>query len=114
MDQVKSVNEVIRELLSEFARIPPALGQVTTQFVADEQQQQFLLITYGRDEQKQPIYYCAVHLDLSEERIIVRCDNMEPSIVEYLVASGIPRQQITYPARDSALPIAETVGAQDR
>lgn len=63
MDKLESYREAIEEIFDEYAAIPYAFGDLSSETVFDRAKDRYLLITFGRDLGKR-IHYAVAHIDI--------------------------------------------------
>jgi len=93
MDKLDYYREAIEKIFDEYAAIPYAFGDLSSETVIDRVKDRYLLITYGRDLGKR-IHYAVAHVDIVNGKLWIRCDNTEDGIATELVALGVPKQDI--------------------
>jgi hypothetical protein len=93
MDTRTNDRQIIEKTLTDYAAIPYAYGEVTTQTVFDRTSDHYLLMIVGRDTGKR-VHGCLVHIDIIDDKIWVQRDGTEHGIATDLVRLGIPPERI--------------------
>jgi hypothetical protein len=93
MDSLNEYRQIIQEILREYAKIPYAYGDLEQQVIIDNNQDNYLLITMGWENQKR-VHGCLVHLQIIDDKIWIQRDGIEDGIATDLVAAGIPKNKI--------------------
>jgi XisI protein len=85
--------QVIERVLKDYAAVPYAHGDVTTQTVFDRESNHYLLVIVGRERLRR-VHGCLIHIDLLEDDIVIQRDGTEHGIAPELIRSGIPPERI--------------------
>lgn len=93
MDKLDYYREAVEKIFDEYAAIPYAFGDLSSETVFDRVKDRYLLITFGRDLGKR-IHYTVAHVDIVNGKLWIRCDNTEEGIATELVALGVPKEDI--------------------
>jgi hypothetical protein len=93
MDARAADRQVIEEVLTEYASIPYAHGEVTTQAAFDRTSDHYLLIIVGRDG-KRRVHGCLVHVDIIDDKIWIQRDGTEHGVARDFVRKGISPDRI--------------------
>ncbi|XXT15675.1 XisI protein [Sorangium sp. So ce429] len=80
-------------MLTEYAAIPYAHGDVKTQPVFDRDSDHYLLMVFGRDASRR-VHGCLVHIDLVDGKIWIQRDGTEHGMARELIREGIPPERI--------------------
>jgi hypothetical protein len=89
----KSHRTIVEDVLREYTRIPYAYGDLQTEAIFDREQDRYLLVTVGWDDQLR-VHSVLVHVNIRGDKIWIEQDNTEDGIATELAAAGIPKQQI--------------------
>jgi hypothetical protein len=92
MDTRAAHREITKRVLTEYAQLPYAYGDIKTLTVFDETNDHYLLVNIGWDERR--VHGCLVHVDLIEDKIWIQRDDTEDGIACDLEAAGIPKDHI--------------------
>lgn len=85
--------QIIETVLSEYAQIPYAYGDIHTETVFDHNQDRYLLVNVGWDNDSR-VHGCIVHIDIIEGKIWIQRDGTEEGIATDLELAGITKDQI--------------------
>lgn len=93
MDTVDAYRELLEQVLTEYAKVPYAYGEIQTATVFDRAHNHYLLVKVGwRGYQR--IYGTVVHVDMLDEKFWIQYDGTEDGIANDLVRAGIPKERI--------------------
>ncbi len=93
MDTPATYRQLIERLLTDYARIPYAHGDVERQTIFDRAGDHYLLMLLGREGRRR-VHGCLIHVDIREGKIWIQRDGTEHGIVRELMAAGLPKEQI--------------------
>lgn len=93
MDKLGFYREAIEKIFNEYAAIPYAFGDLSSETIFDRTQDRYLLMTFGRDLGKR-IHYAVAHIDIVNGKLWIRRDGTEEGIANELVALGVPKKDI--------------------
>ncbi|MFN6517339.1 MAG: XisI protein [Nostoc sp. CreGUA01] len=93
MDILDNYRQIIQKILTEYAQLPYAYGQLERQLIIDPNGNHYLLLTLGW-ENKQRVHGCLVHIDIINGKIWIQRDGTEIGIANELVSAGIPKDRI--------------------
>lgn len=102
MDTVDRYRQLIRNILTEYARIPYAYGDVQIEPVFDRESDRYLLMILGRESGKR-VHGCLVHIDIIDGKLWIQRDGTEYGIANELVNAGVPREQIVLGFRSAEM-----------
>lgn len=93
MDTLDAYREVIEQVLTEYARIPYAHGDIQTETVFDRANDHYLLVNVGWFGDRR-IHGDIVHLDIIDGKVWIQYDGTEDGIANELVRAGVPKERI--------------------
>jgi hypothetical protein len=93
MDTGLDARAIIKRILSEYAEIKPAYGQVETETIFDDEKGHYEVMRLGWDGHRR-VHGCLLHVDVREGKVWIQRDGTEEGIANELVEAGIPREQI--------------------
>jgi len=93
MDTRTADRELIEKVLSEYAAIPYAHGNVDTVPVFDRESDHYLLMIVGSENQRR-VHGCLVHIDRIGDQIWIQADGTERGMATALFRGGIPAERI--------------------
>ena len=101
MDTLNQYRQIIEKILSDYASIPYAYGDIETETVFDRDRDHYLLMNVGWDNRR--VRGALVHLDIRDGKIWVQRDGTERGIAYALKDAGIPKSQIVLGFHQSAV-----------
>jgi len=93
MDTLATYRQIIKSVLTEYARIPYAYGDIQTETIFAPDGDHYLLVNVGWENDRR-VHGCLVHIDLINGKVWIQRDGTEDGIANDLVAAGIPKAQI--------------------
>lgn len=94
MDNINSYRQIVKDLLTDYAKIPSSYGNIVRQTVFDQERDHYQLVNTGW-ENKRRIYGCLLHVDIQADgKIWIQYDGTEAGIANQLVEKGIPKENI--------------------
>jgi len=94
MDQIAHYQQIITQLLEEYAAIPPSYPtNLRDEVVADTVRNHFQLISLGW-EQSRFIHEVIFHLDIIEGKVWIQRNNTEADLSAELIERGVPKSDI--------------------
>ena len=93
MVTLEECRQKIRQIITEYAAIPYAHGEVARNPVFDSESDRYLLMLVGRDGTHY-VHGCLIHVDIIDNKLWIYRDGTEYGIANELVDAGIPKQQI--------------------
>lgn len=90
MDTSNQYHQIIEKILSDYASIPYAYGDIETETVFDRDH--YLLMNVGWDNRR--VHGALVHFDIRDGKIWLQRDGTERGIAYELEDAGIPKSQI--------------------
>lgn len=93
MDTLEIYRQLIRKILTEYAQIPYAHGNIQIETVFDSESDRYLLMILGRDNAKR-VHGCLVHVDIINDKVWIQRDGTEYGIANELVEAGVPKNHI--------------------
>jgi len=92
MDTVERYRQIIERILTDYAKIPYAYGDIRSQTVFDRGNDHYLLINVGWDRRR--VHGCLVHVDIIDGKVWIQRDGTEEGIATELEAAGVPKEHI--------------------
>jgi hypothetical protein len=110
MDTGTTYRQLIERILTAYAQIPYAHGNIQIQTIFDRESDHYLIMLVGRDGIRR-VHGCLVHVDLIDEHIWIQRDGTEHGIARDLLEAGVPREHIILAFRASAVqPVSASAG----
>ncbi len=93
MDQLANYQQIIQQLLTDYAQSKPAYGEIEVELIFDTQRNHYQIVHLGW-QHKRWIHHCVMHLDIRDEKIWIFCNSTEHDIMANLMELGVPKQDI--------------------
>ncbi len=93
MDTLESYRHIIQSLLTAYAAIPIANGQIDCYTVFDTKQHHYMVMNVGWDGHRR-VYGCVLHLDIKEGKIWIEQNMTEMRVAQELVERGVSKEDI--------------------
>ncbi len=93
MDKIERFREIIERVLSEYAAIPYAYGEIKSEPVFDRERDSYLLVNVGWHKGRR-MHGCLVHIDIIDGKIWIHRDGTEDGIAADLEREDIPKSDI--------------------
>jgi len=99
MDTLDTYRKIIENVLTDYASIPYAFGEIQTETVFDRLRDHYLLVNVGwRNIQR--IHGSIVHIDIINGKVWIQRDGTEQGIANDLTRAGIPKEHIVLGFRE--------------
>jgi hypothetical protein len=92
MDTLERYRQIIERILSDYAQIPYAHGDIRSHTVFDRVNYHYLLINVGWDRRR--VHGCLVHVDIIDGKLWIQRDGTEEGIATELEAAGVPKEHM--------------------
>ncbi|MDJ1176740.1 XisI protein [Roseofilum sp. BLCC_M91] len=99
MDILEQYRQIIQSILTEYAAIPIANGEIDCYTVFDTQQDHYQVVNIGWDGDRR-VYGCVLHLDIINGKIWVQHNMTEMRIAQELVNRGVAKDKIVLGFQD--------------
>ena len=93
MDNLENYRRIIREIITDYAKIPYAYGEIERQIVFDSESDRYLLMIVGWEGIRR-VHGCLIQVDIINGKIWIQRDGTEDGIASELVKAGISKDQI--------------------
>jgi hypothetical protein len=93
MDTLETYHQLIRKILTEYAQIPYAYGDIQIETVFDSESDRYLLVILGRENARR-VHGCLVHIDIINGKLWIQRDGTEHGIANELVNAGVMKDHI--------------------
>ncbi len=84
---------ILRGILQEYAKIKPAVGEIETELIIDEQLGHFELRRSGWVKGNR-VHGALIHIDIRNGKFWIQHDGTEYGIANELVDAGVPKDHI--------------------
>lgn len=92
MDTLTQYRNIIERILTDYANLKYAYGDVERYAVIDRVNDHYLLMAVGWDDRR--VHGCVIHVDIVDGKFWIQRDGTEYSIARELEDAGIPKDHI--------------------
>lgn len=85
--------QLIKQLLLEYAKLKPAVGDIESKVIFDDLHGSYALMQVGWNGKKH-VHGSVIHIDLIDSKIWIQYDGTESGIASELADAGIPKEHI--------------------
>lgn len=93
MGKLDKYRDYIEKILSEYAAIPFAYGNLESKTIFDRENDRYLLMTVGWKNGNR-VHSCLVHIDIINDKIYIQRDGTEEGIAMDLEREGVSKSDI--------------------
>lgn len=93
MDRIITYRQIIKDLITSYAQVKPAYGEIEIETIFDETNDHYELMYTGWDEHRR-IHGSVLHIDIRNGKVWIQHDGIEGGVAEELVEAGIPRDHL--------------------
>ena len=93
MDSVERYRQLVQSILTDYAVIPYAHGEVRFETVMDSTSDRYLLMLVGWEGIRR-VHGCLIHVDIIDGKIWIQRDGTERGVARDLLDAGVPRDRI--------------------
>ncbi|XHR81325.1 MAG: XisI protein [Gloeotrichia echinulata GP01] len=93
MDKITQYQQIIEQLLQEYAGIASSDTEIETQLIFDTERHHYQLVNVGWKNQRR-VYGCFLHIDIKDGKVWLQHNGTENEVGEDLANLGIPKQDI--------------------
>ena len=93
MDTVKSYQAVIKQVISEYAKLRPSHGNIHLEPIFDDVNSRYALMQFGWDRERR-VRGNLIYVSIKDGNVLIEYDGIEKGITQDLVQRGIPEQDI--------------------
>lgn len=91
--QLRNYQQIVQELLLNYAQNKPAYGEIEVETIFDPQRNHYQIMHLGWLH-KRWIHQCVMHLNIRQEKIWIFSNSTEHDIAADLVSLGVSKQDI--------------------
>ncbi|MDJ1178220.1 XisI protein [Roseofilum sp. BLCC_M91] len=88
-----TLRDIVKQVISQYARLTPSHGEIRLDTVFDETQNRYALMQTGWSQGCR-VRGNLIYITLQDERIYLEYDGMEQGITQDLLDLGVPSDQI--------------------
>ena len=92
-DQLMSYQQIVQQLLMDYAQGKPAYGDIEIETIFDVQRNHYQIVHLGW-QHKRWVHHCVMHLDIRNDKIWILYNSTEHNIAADLVSLSVPKQDI--------------------
>jgi len=93
MATLETYRQIIEDVLTKYASVPYAYGDISTKTVFDRINDHYMLVNVGWHGERR-VHGSLVHIDLIDDKVWIQRDGTEDGIANDLVEAGIPKDRI--------------------
>jgi len=93
MDTVKSNQAVIKQVISEYAKLRPSHGNIHLEPIFDDVNSRYALMQFGWDRERR-VRGNLIYVSIKDGKVLIEYDGIEGGITQDLIQRGIPEQDI--------------------
>ena len=99
MDTLQCYQDIVKQVIQQYARFTPSHGNIRLDSVFDDARGHYALMQTGwthqaSSSQKKRVRGNLIYITLREQKVWIEYDGMEQSIIDELIAAGIPDDRI--------------------
>ncbi|BBC27081.1 XisI protein [Pseudanabaena sp. ABRG5-3] len=107
MDTVKSYQAVIKQVISEYAKLRPSHGNIHLEPIFDDVNSRYALMQFGWDRERR-VRGNLIYVSIKDGKVLIEYDGIEGGITQDLIERGISENDIVL----AFLPNFEAVGVK--
>lgn len=93
MDRVEQYRKIIQQVLTEYATVPIANGEIDSQLIFDIERDHYQITNIGWDGNRR-VHSCVLHLDIIDGKVWIQHNSTEMAIGSELSKMGILNSDI--------------------
>ncbi|MFN5965787.1 MAG: XisI protein, partial [Pseudanabaena sp.] len=90
---VKSYQAVIKQVISEYAKLRPSHGNIHLEPIFDDVNSRYALMQFGWDRERR-VRGNLIYVSIKDGKVLIEYDGIEGGITQDLIQRGIPEQDI--------------------
>ena len=91
--KTEKYQQIIQQLLLDYATVKPAYGDFEVETIFDTQRHHYQVLDLGWEQQRW-VHHCPIHLAIRQGKVWIFRNTTEQDIAAELVILGIPKQDI--------------------
>jgi hypothetical protein len=107
MDTIKSYQSVIKQVISEYAKLRPSHGNIHLESIFDDVNSRYALMQFGWDRDRR-VRGNLIYVSIKDRQVLIEYDGIESGITQDLIQKGIPERDIVL----AFLPEFQAVGVK--
>ena len=93
MDRVEHYRKIIQQVLTDYATVPIANGEIESLLIFDIERDHYQVTNIGWDGNRR-VHSCILHLDIIDGKVWIQHNSTEMAIGSELSKIGIPNSEI--------------------
>jgi hypothetical protein len=93
MDTIATYREIVKRVISDYAKLRPSHGHIRLDAVFDEQSDRYALMQVGWDR-GQRVRGNLIYVAITNDKVAIEYDGTEGGITQDLIQQGIPADRI--------------------
>ena len=93
MDRVEQYRKIIQQILTDYAIVPIANGEIESLLIFDIERDHYQVTNIGWDGNRR-VHSCILHLDIIDGKVWIQHNSTEMAIGSELSKMGIPNSEI--------------------
>lgn len=93
MDTIKSYQAVIKQVISEYAKLRPSHGNIHLEPIFDDVNSRYALMQFGWDRERR-VRGNLIYVSIKDGKVLIEYDGIEKGITQDLIQRGIPERDI--------------------
>lgn len=93
MDTLKSYQAVIKQVISEYAKLRPSHGNIHLEPIFDDVNSRYALMQFGWDRERR-VRGNLIYVSIKDSKVLIEYDGIESGITQDLIQKGIPERDI--------------------
>ncbi|MEC4983715.1 MAG: XisI protein [Oscillatoria sp. PMC 1068.18] len=92
-DKLKNYQQIVQQLLTGYAEVKPAYGEIEVETIFDTRQDRYQIVHLGWQD-KRWVHDSIIHLNIRNEKIWIFYNSTEHDLAADLVDLGVPKTDI--------------------
>ena len=105
MDTITTYREIVKQVISDYAKLRPSHGNIRLDAIFDEMRDRYALMQVGWDRGKR-VRGNLIYVIIENGKVIIEYDGMECGITQDLINKGIPEHDIILAFLEESQPLA--------
>ncbi|WP_055075776.1 XisI protein [Pseudanabaena sp. 'Roaring Creek'] len=93
MDTIKSYQAVIKQVISEYAKLRPSHGNIHLEPIFDDVNSRYALMQFGWDRERR-VRGNLIYVSIKDGKVLIEYDGIEGGITQDLIQRGIPERDV--------------------
>lgn len=93
MDKLEKYRSLVKQILTEEAKIRPSHGEIESLLIFDDEHQSYQLMYIGWDRRRR-VHGAIIHIRLHGDKIWIEYDGTQEGVGLALLEAGVPKEDI--------------------